>query len=263
MDRRSFLILAGSVVPASGCVAVGYRGRAGGEPDASAACTSTERMVVPLARQGFPATVCKEQPKLDLVTAIRAPAFASDWSGIEVPDRYRLPEGLEADSVVLGLTAGGRARAYPLAVLRRHEVVNDRFGRPVLVTFCPLCGSGMVARRVVAGEPTQFGVSGLLWKAPDAYAGASQQDGQVFGVGADGSRTDVRNTGNLVLYDAATGSYWSQILAQAICGPRRGAGLEILPSTVATWRRWRRNHPKTDVLLPPPHSEAENPPLPD
>lgn len=85
----------------------------------------------------------------------------------------------------------------------------------------------------------------------------------MFGVATDGSRTGVRNSGNLVLYDAATGSYWSQILVRAICGPRRGDDLEIAPSTVATWGEWRRERPETDVLLPPPRSVAGNPPLPE
>lgn len=262
MDRRSFLALAGGAVSLSGCVAVGYRGDPDGDREAAAGA-SPAGTDVPLARQGFPATVCEERPNLELVRAIREPSFGPDWSGIDVPDGYRLPDGLAADTVVLGLTAGDRARAYPLPVMRRHEVVNDRFGRPVLVTFCPLCGSGMVAGRAVGGETTLFGVSGLLWKAPDAYAAASDQDEQVFGVGGDGSETEVRNTGNLVLYDAATGSYWSQIVARAICGPRRGDEFAILPSAVARWDEWKRDHPETDVLLPPPHSEAENPPFPD
>jgi hypothetical protein len=56
------------------------------------------------------------------------------------------------------------------------------------------------------------------------------------------------------MVDAATGSYWSQLLAQAICGPRTGDELAIRPSTVATWKAWRARRPSTEVLLPPPHS---------
>ena len=64
----------------------------------------------------------------------------------------------------------------------------------------------------------------------------------------------VRNTGNLLLLDRATGSYWSQLLARAICGPARGSELSVLPATTARWGEWRRAHPDTEVLLPPPRS---------
>jgi predicted alpha/beta hydrolase len=66
--------------------------------------------------------------------------------------------------------------------------------------------------------------------------------------------TEVLSAVNLLNVGNATGSYWSQILAQAICGARTGTELEILPSTVARWREWRRQHPKTANLLPPPAS---------
>jgi hypothetical protein len=61
------------------------------------------------------------------------------------------------------------------------------------------------------------------------------------------------------MYDRATGSYWSQILATAICGPMTDTELAIVPSTVATWAEWRDEFPETDVLLPPPHSETVDP----
>jgi hypothetical protein len=62
--------------------------------------------------------------------------------------------------------------------------------------------------------------------------------------------------GNLVMYDEATRSYWSQILGEAICGPKTGERLSIVPSTVATWGDWQADNPDTEVLLPPPHSET-------
>ena len=61
-----------------------------------------------------------------------------------------------------------------------------------------------------------------------------------------------------MLADEQSGSYWSQLLARAICGPLEGTGLEILPSTVTTWGEWRRSHPETDVLLPPPYSGVDD-----
>jgi hypothetical protein len=152
----------------------------------------------------------------DGIPAVLEPAFGADWSDVDAV--------LADESRVVGVVRDGEARAYPLRVLNWHEVVNDEFDVPVLVTYCPLCGSGVVAERLVGGEPTPFGVSGLLWHS------------------------------DLVMYDRATGSLWSQILATAIRGERTGDRLTLLPSSLATWGEWREAHPGTSVLLPPPAS---------
>jgi hypothetical protein len=285
MKRRA-LLSAAATAGLAGCL-TGYRGEpadggsgtgsSGGGADGVAAvfgerAPGNAGMV---ARSGIPADVCAEPPQRTDILAIDEPAFADDWSDIETTDVY-LPDndrqGLPDDAVVVGLTAGEgadeRARAYPLTVLWLHEIVNDvfeprskarrtesdgGFGGPVLVTYCPLCRSGVVATRRVAGEATTFHVTGLLWKPPGAYGEANKQDGDVFGVDSAGETEAARN-GNLVMMDEATGSYWSQFIARAICGTEQGATLDIRPSTVETWGEWRREHPGTDVLLPPPHS---------
>lgn len=56
------------------------------------------------------------------------------------------------------------------------------------------------------------------------------------------------------MFDRATGSYWSQLLAQATGEPLTGERLTRIPSTVTTGTAWRETHPDTSVLLPPPHS---------
>jgi len=63
-----------------------------------------------------------------------------------------------------------------------------------------------------------FGVSGLLWRD------------------------------SLVLYDRATQSLWSQVLGQAVAGPREGERLRELPSQLTTWGDWKRRHPDTVIL---------------
>jgi hypothetical protein len=80
--------------------------------------------------------------------------------------------------------------------------------------------------------------------------------------GADvygGEERTVDYTGNLVMYDEATGSYWSQVLARAVCGPRRGSTLGIVPSSLSTWGDWRAANPEGKVLLPPPFSKTAGP----
>lgn len=131
----------------------------------------------------------------------------------------RAPWGDE--EVVIGVVEGGQARAYPTTILLWHEAVNDALGgRPILVTYCPFCGTGMVFDRRVQGQERQFGVSGLLYQS------------------------------NVLLYDHATQSLWSQMGEQAITGPSRGEHLLLLRSRMARWGAWRKAHPDTTVLSP-------------
>ncbi len=214
-----------------------------------------------LGEWGLPTTICEAEVIEDIgIRAIVDPVYAKSWEGVEIDRKYRMGfevgDGLTADSYVIGVTSAGgtRARAYPLSVVWWHEIVNDSLDGPLLVTYCPICQSGMVAERRVAGVETAFGVSGQLWRPPDIYAETAKVDGRVFGASATEGEVEARNSGNLVLYDEATRSYWSQFLARAICGEREGDRLKIVPSAVATWGAWREEHPETDVLLPPPYS---------
>ena len=235
------------------------------EPDRGAFATDGTPIPVEERDQfgewGLPSTICEAEIIEDTgIRAIVDPVYADDWSGIDVERRYRMGfevgDGLTDDSYVIGVTSadGTRARAYPLAIVWWHEIVNDSFDGPLLVTFCPICQSGMVAERLVDGTETTFGVSGQLWQAPQIYAETAKADGRVFGASATDGEAEARNSGNLVLYDELTRSYRSQFLARAICGEREGDRLTIVASTVASWGEWRADHPETDVLLPPPNS---------
>ncbi len=126
---------------------------------------------------------------------------------------------LRNDDQVLGLVRGNVARAYPVRILNWHEVVNDRIGKdPVVITFCPLCGTGVAFAARVAGRELSFGVSGLLYNS------------------------------DVLLYDRQTNSLWSQLLGQAISGPLKGQRLTLLPLTYTSWADWRKAHPATQVL---------------
>jgi hypothetical protein len=123
------------------------------------------------------------------------------------------------DEMVIGVEWNGEARAYPIAVLEWHELVNDTVGgRAILVSFCPLCGTGMVFDRSLGGTPRTFGVSGLLYRS------------------------------DLLLYDRESESLWSQISSKAVTGPSRGQRLQLLRSKMVSWRDWLEQHPETRVL---------------
>lgn len=274
MERRQFLALVGAS-GLGGCL--GAAPAAEGEVTASVSPNGASTQATsgdaprqtageptpesgrPLAELGIPPTVCEESVRPEFsIRAIVGPVTAPEWAGREIPDRYETDEtgGLPGGNVVVGIEADEVSRAYPFDVLYHHEIVNDSVGSggPALVTYCSLCRSGMVARRTVDGEATTFEVSGLLWRPPDVRAENSALQNRTEGFTRSEAEVDIRPAGNLVMYDHATRSYWSQILARAICGPKRGAQLEILPATVTTWREWGAAHPETDVLLPPPHS---------
>jgi len=153
----------------------------------------------------------------DAIPAITDPAFGEDWSDADAAP-------LQDTNDVIGIVRDGEARAYPLRILNWHEVVNESFDGPLLVTYCPLCGSAVAAVREAGGEPTPFGVSGLLYK------------------------------NDLVMYDRTTDTLWSQIEAQAINGELVGERLQLVPSSFTTWGEWRAEYPDTTVLLPPPAS---------
>ena len=73
---------------------------------------------------------------------------------------------LQPESPVIGLTLAGESRAYPISILNWHELVNDRFGdQPVLISYCPLCGTAMVFDARLDAKPVAFGVSGLLYNS--------------------------------------------------------------------------------------------------
>jgi hypothetical protein len=120
---------------------------------------------------------------------------------------------------VLGVDVHGDARAYPTQLLALHEVVDDTVGgRPIAVTWCPLCASGLVFDRRVAGHTLTFAVSGYLLHS------------------------------NQVLYDRETRSLWSQVGAGGLTGAMRGVRLRLVPAREETWRAWRAEHPDTRVL---------------
>jgi len=225
MDRRRYLALAAAgLTGLAGCSSSGNSGgTAGVGTDTTGTGTGAgDGTQTPVTVNGvelpLPRSKLNRGAAKDAIPAITEPKFAPDWSDIDIS----LNDGDE----VVGVERDGEARAYPLRILNWHEVVNDTFDGPLLVTFCPLCGSGVTAVRQVAGETTRFGVSGLLWQS------------------------------DLVMYDEATGSLWSQIFATAVRGEQTGKKLDLVPSTITTWGEWTDRHPDSRVLLPPPKSST-------
>jgi hypothetical protein len=145
--------------------------------------------------------------------------------GIPSIDRPKFISVSEAAALLLDTEPGlafehkGVSRFYPFQILVWHEIVNDTIGgQRVLVTYCPLCLSGIVFDPTVQGERVEFGTSGKLWNS------------------------------NLLMYDRKTNSLWSQILGEAVVGEMTGMRLPVLPSDQIRFGEWRKLHPDAQVL---------------
>lgn len=126
---------------------------------------------------------------------------------------------LRDNDLVLGLTHNGVARAYPIRILVWHEIVNTEFdGEPVVITFCPLCGTGLAFSSRLGDRSLNFGVSGLL------------------------------HNSDLLMYDRQTESLWSQIPGKAVTGPLAGKNLERLAVMHLPWKEWLAQFPDSLVL---------------
>ncbi|MES9961763.1 MAG: DUF3179 domain-containing protein [Sedimenticola sp.] len=148
-------------------------------------------------------------PPRDGIPSIDEPRFLSTGD-------KGAPEG---KARVLGLVHNGVAKAYPVSIMNWHEIVNDRFdGSAVVVTYCPLCGSGVAYDAHINGKDVTFGVSGLLYNS------------------------------DVLLYDRQSESLWSQIMSRAVAGPMTGKRLKMLPLIQTTWEEWHNRYPDSLVL---------------
>lgn len=137
---------------------------------------------------------------------------------------------LQPQSPVIAFESDGITRAYPLAILTRHEIVNDIVNDvAVAVTFCPLCNSAVVFDRTVDGQVLRFGVSGLL-----------------------------RNS-DLIMWDDVTQSWWQQFTGEGIVGSYTGTQLTLLPSQVVGFGAFVEQYPNGDVLSRNGRTYATNP----
>lgn len=136
--------------------------------------------------------------------------------------RYEGPEGgrwLDPNDLVIGYAGETAAYAYPVKMLNFHELVNDVIdGVPLLISYCPLCASGVVYDRRLDGEVLLFGNTSALYQT------------------------------DLVMFDHQTGSYWFQVAGEAIVGALTGKRLDPLPAATMTWQEWVDLYPDTRIL---------------
>ena len=141
-------------------------------------------------------------PPRDGIPPIDFPEFASI---------AQAPEYMDPLEPVIALEIDGDARAYPLAVLIWHEIVNDKVGGiPVSITYCPLCNTAITFDRRVGDRVLDFGTSGMVRKS------------------------------DLVMWDRQTESWWQQITGEAIVGELTNTKLNFIVAPLISWRNLRR-----------------------
>ena len=129
---------------------------------------------------------------------------------------------LQDDDILLGVTSGAVAKAFPAGDLAQHGAVFDQVPEgPISVTWCGVCNTGLVFRAAVKGRTLHFQY--------DRMVGANE-----------------------VQKDMETGTSWQQATGEAIDGPLKGTRLTLYPVVRTTWAEWRKRYPRTLVLKPLP-----------
>jgi len=155
----------------------------------------------------------------DVIQAIDYPLVETSGG----PIWARIP----AEALVVGFQVAGVESVYPIPVLEKVCVINDQISdRPVLVTFNPLERRSQpvhLYEPLVAGQRVTLGMSGYF------------QDRRPL------------------LYDRGTESIWRETsdgVIESIAGRYKGSRLRSIENrTPTTWSDWRRDHPKSRLLV--------------
>src|SRR4029453_15070133 len=174
---------------------------------------------------------------LALLLAGIAPIIAQTQKGTQAPPDPPMPYTaihhpefvaaseatfLQDDDILLGVTSGNLAKAYPAADLGQHGAVFDQ-GRdgPICATWGGVCNTGLVFRAEAKGRTLHF-----------------QYDRMVGG--------------NEVQKDLETGTSWQQATGEAIDGPLKGTRLELYPAVCPPRGEGGKQYPRPMVLKPLP-----------
>lgn len=149
-------------------------------------------------------------PGKDGIPAISAPNFSS----------VAQTQFLDPTDLVITIKTAEGIRAYPHPILDWHEIVNDDLpsGERLSLTYCPLTGTAIGWNGTLNGTKTTFGVSGLLYNS------------------------------NLLPYDRATDSYWSQMSHKCVKGELTGTEIETFQTIEMNFNTLRELYPDAQVL---------------
>ena len=133
----------------------------------------------------------------------------------------------EQDLVII-VESGDDVKAYPHPILDWHEIVNDEIVASVngqfitnaslSLTYCPLTGTAIGWDSNIGGTKTSFGVSGLLYNS------------------------------NLIPYDRATDSYWSQMEHKCVKGDLVGTEINTFHVLEMSFSTLKETYPDAQVM---------------
>ncbi len=114
------------------------------------------------------------------------------------------------EDIIIGIKIGEETRAYPKAMLDRHEIINDSIGNVHFsVIYCPLTGTTKVWNGNINGNIYTFGVSGMVYNS------------------------------NIIPFDRNTESLWGQLPDICINGALRGTRPKLIPFVETSLKTWR------------------------
>ena len=185
------------------------------EVDTSVASVPLEEVVFDLFNgSSLPLSEATPDQILGLFDRI-APIDAPEYESATAAAEWLIPD----DLIVGYVDDDGGAWAYPVRILNSREIVNDELGgQPLVITYCPLCGSGVVFSRELDGELITLSNTSALFE------------------------------NDMVMVDRETGSYWWQVAGEAIVGPLTGSFMETLPAQTTSWESWVSQYPDTAVM---------------
>jgi hypothetical protein len=151
------------------------------------------------------------------------------WPAIRRPPvRDAASAGLADDAAVIGVSAGGKHRAYLVRAFAgtMHHVVNDLLGdRPVSVTYCDRTRCTRVFAGARRGDPL------------DIFLGGFYRDDMMIRTGSGG------------MYHHSSGEP-----INAVSPP---FPYPTYAHEVTTWKKWRTAHPDTDVYTGEPAARVK------
>lgn len=148
-------------------------------------------------------------PGKDGIPAISDPNFVGN----------DLIDFMDDDDLIIGIKIDNQVRGYPHPILDWHEIINDQINNNYFsITYCPLTGSTIGLNRDIDGNITTFGVSGLLYNS------------------------------NLIPYDRATNSNWSQMRLECVNGELKGKDFEFVHTFETSWKTWKILFPNALVV---------------
>lgn len=126
---------------------------------------------------------------------------------------------------------GNEIKAYSVADLIKHEVVNDYIdGEPIFAAYCILADLGAVYKRTYNDKIFTFALSGYTYYDPNVWDGL------------DG----------FVLWDRETESLWWPLIDKAVSGKLKDVKLQLFEETNwedTTWEKIKANYPNAQVLI--------------